>query len=91
MFESKYIKELKSYKLSSHRAWELAVTNDVLKLDWNEATVSPSPLVFERILIAIQNNNLDLSNVNLSKFERNNIIKKVIKIYDDLWSNYKNL
>jgi histidinol-phosphate aminotransferase len=59
MFESKYIKELKSYKLSSHRAWELAVTNDVLKLDWNEATVSPSPLVFERILIAIQNNNLN--------------------------------
>ena len=45
----------------------------------------------ENIDFAIQNNNLDLSNVNLSKFERNNIIKKVIKIYDDLWSNYKNL
>ena len=58
-FESKYISRLIPYKLSSHRAWELAENGDVLKLDWNEATIPPSPRVIERIIEAIQRRKLN--------------------------------
>lgn len=58
-FESKYIANLVPYKLSSHRAWELAQSNDVLKLDWNEATISPSPKVIKKIFLAINDQKLN--------------------------------
>lgn len=45
MFANRYVKVLKPYPLVSHRAWELQGREDVLKLDWNEATVPPSPKV----------------------------------------------
>ena len=38
MHVNKNIKKLKPYKLSTHKAWENIHDNDVLKLDWNEAT-----------------------------------------------------
>ncbi|MEI6696627.1 MAG: histidinol-phosphate transaminase [Bacteroidota bacterium] len=69
MFENKFLKGLTPYKLSSHRAWELSIDTEVLKLDWNEATIPPSPLVFERILDAIKKQRLnwypDVNNVTL--------------------------
>jgi len=39
---------MKPYKVCSHKAWEVDPCS-VLKLDWNEATISPSPKVFEAI------------------------------------------
>ena len=50
-FPNKYLRNLKPYKLASHKIWSVAPENrpEVLKLDWNEATVPPSPLVAERI------------------------------------------
>lgn len=58
-FESKYISNIKPYKLSSHRAWEMSKNCDVLKLDWNEATIPPSPLVLDRLHDAITNQHLN--------------------------------
>ena len=45
MFFNKFVKNLMPYKVSTHKAWEYIDDNDVLKLDWNESTVSPSPEV----------------------------------------------
>ncbi len=49
MFENEYIKHIKPYSLVSHKAWEIEDKSKVLKLDWNEATIPPSPKVFEYI------------------------------------------
>jgi histidinol-phosphate aminotransferase len=47
MFVNSYVKNLIPYKVVTHKAWE--GKNDILKLDWNEATIPPSPKVFEAI------------------------------------------
>lgn len=55
-FPNKYLRNLKPYKLASHKIW--SVTPDkranILKLDWNEATVPPSPKVKERLLYILE-------------------------------------
>lgn len=58
MFANKYVKVLKPYPLVSHKAWELQGKQNVLKLDWNEATTSPSPKVKENIMSFLENGNL---------------------------------
>lgn len=55
MFSTKYVKTLKPYPLVSHKAWELQNNEDVLKLDWNEATIAPSPKVKENIRKFLEN------------------------------------
>ncbi len=51
-FENKHILNLQPYKVASHKIWEVEPSerSNVLKLDWNEATIPPSPLVQKRIL-----------------------------------------
>lgn len=46
-FPNKYLRNLKPYKLASHKIWsvEPKQRNEILKLDWNEATMPPTPLV----------------------------------------------
>ena len=50
-FPNKYLRNIKPYKLASHAIWSVNPDKreEVLKLDWNEATVAPSPLVKQRI------------------------------------------
>ncbi len=50
-FPNKYLRNLKPYKLASHKVWAVtpAKRKEILKLDWNEATIPPTPLVMERI------------------------------------------
>ena len=50
-FPNKYLRNLKPYKLASHKIWSVKPKErrDILKLDWNEATIPPSPKVSERI------------------------------------------
>lgn len=50
-FPNKYLRNLKPYKLASHKIWSVHpnVRNEILKLDWNESTMPPSPKVSERI------------------------------------------
>lgn len=44
-----HIKKISPYKLASHKIWEGLDKDDVLKLDWNEATIKPSPEVRKAI------------------------------------------
>lgn len=50
-FVNKYLRNLKPYELASHKIWTMApgTRGQILKLDWNEATIPPSPRVIERI------------------------------------------
>lgn len=50
-FPNKYLRNLKPYKLASHKIWMVTPEErtGILKLDWNEASVPPSPKVKERI------------------------------------------
>lgn len=49
---NKYLRNFKPYKVASHKVWQ--VNSDerrkILKLDWNESTLQPSPKVKERLL-----------------------------------------
>lgn len=51
-FPNKYLRNLKPYKLASHKIWSVnpEERTGILKLDWNEASIPPSPKVKERIL-----------------------------------------
>lgn len=51
-FPNKYLRNLKPYNLASHKIWSVSPEErtDILKLDWNEASIPPSPKVRERIL-----------------------------------------
>ena len=44
-------KNIKPYKVASHRIWDLTAEEkkEMLKLDWNEATIPPSPMVGEAL------------------------------------------
>jgi histidinol-phosphate aminotransferase len=50
-FINKYLRNLAPYKVASHKIWDVSVADrkDILKLDWNEATIPPSPRVKERL------------------------------------------
>lgn len=51
-FVNKFLRQLKPYSLASHEAWTVSTEErkHLLKLDWNEATVSPSPKVKEHLI-----------------------------------------
>ncbi len=51
-FVNKYLRNFKPYKLASHKIWNIKTSErkNILKLDWNEATIPPSPKVIERII-----------------------------------------
>lgn len=55
-FPNKYLRNLKPYKLASHKIWAVKPEEraDILKLDWNEATIPPSPTVMERVMDVLQ-------------------------------------
>lgn len=50
-FANKYLRNLKPYKLASHKIWSVSPDErkSILKLDWNEATIPPSPKVREAL------------------------------------------
>lgn len=50
MFFNKYIHGLNSYVVSTHKAWEIEDKSQVLKLDWNESTIPPSPFVKKALI-----------------------------------------
>lgn len=47
---NKNIQELKPYVSIPHKIWELPYTSNILKLDWNEATIKPSEKVSQNII-----------------------------------------
>lgn len=56
-----HIKNLHPYKLTSHKAWEYTdeEKENILKLDWNEAAIPPSPLVKKQISELINKGHLN--------------------------------
>ncbi len=56
-----HIKNLQPYKLTSHKAWEYTdeEKENILKLDWNEAAIPPSPLVKKQITELINKGHLN--------------------------------
>jgi histidinol-phosphate aminotransferase len=67
-FANKYIRNLQPYKLASHKIWNVGKEErrTILKLDWNEATIPPSPMVKLRISDII--NNEEIYNLYPSTF-----------------------
>jgi histidinol-phosphate aminotransferase len=51
-FINKYLRNLSPYRVASHKIWEVNAVdrNKILKLDWNEATISPTPLVQKALM-----------------------------------------
>lgn len=51
LYVNKYLQDIKPYKSSSHKIWDVEPNErgNILKLDWNEATIPPSPKVLERL------------------------------------------
>lgn len=56
---NKYLRNLSPYKLASHKVWNVTPEErkTFLKLDWNEATVPPSPLVKQRMKELVDSDN----------------------------------
>lgn len=48
---NKYLRNFIPYKVASHKIWTVDINErqNILKLDWNEATIPPSPNVGDRI------------------------------------------
>ena len=59
---NKYLRNFKPYKVASHKVWQVDPNErkDILKLDWNEATVQPSPKVKERLINLMETDFLNL-------------------------------
>ncbi len=59
---NKYLKDIKPYRVASHKIWAVPQEEraSILKLDWNEATCEPTPLVKKRLLNLLSNDFLNL-------------------------------
>ena len=59
---NKYLRNFRPYEVASHKVWQVDADerNKMLKLDWNEATISPSPKVIERIRHLISSDFMNL-------------------------------
>ena len=77
-FEKKDISTIIPYKLSSHKVWEIK-SNEVLKLDWNESAIQPSPLVRDRIFEYLNDGKL-----NWYPNTQNSKLLELLESYTDL-------
>ena len=59
-FINKYLRNLAPYKVASQEVWEASDVDRklILKLDWNESTIPPSPKVKERLIKLVENENI---------------------------------
>ncbi len=59
-FINKYLRNLAPYKVASHKVWEVSdeKRKSILKLDWNESTIPPSPKVKDRLKKLVENENV---------------------------------
>ena len=54
-YVNKYLRNFKPYKVASHKIWSVPPKErpQILKLDWNESTQDPTPLVKEKIQLLL--------------------------------------
>ena len=80
-----FIERLKPYQVASHKVWE--VNNEerksILKLDWNEATIPPSPKVKEALLEHIQQDNTFSLYPNTHNTELLNLLSEYCAVTTD--------
>jgi histidinol-phosphate aminotransferase len=81
-FINKYLRNLAPYKVASHKVWEVsdAKRKSILKLDWNEATIPPTPKVKERLSKLVENEDVYF----LYPSTNNNEILQRLSIYTKL-------
>ena len=77
-----YLKNIKPYKTSSHKIWEVKPTTrkNILKLDWNEATICPNPNIMKRLKSLLQ----EPCFLNLYPATANNELLDLLSKYTDL-------
>lgn len=66
-FENSNLADLVPYTLSSQKAWQYLDQPELLKLDWNESTHSPSPNVAAKLAEYLQNGKLNYYPITYSK------------------------
>lgn len=78
-FINKYLRNLKPYKLASHKIWAVKPEEraGILKLDWNEATCPPSPKVGESLSSLLDGPSF----FNLYPTTRNDLLLEAISKY----------
>lgn len=76
------MRNLAPYKVASHKVWEVSSEErrSILKLDWNEASIPPSPKVKERLIKAANNEH----NYYLYPSTHNEEILQRLSIYSKL-------
>lgn len=79
---NRFILNLKPYIPIPHKIWELNNQNKILKLDWNESTISPSPKVIKALQDFLQYGNL-----NWYPNTHNNVLYRELSKYCNLNSN----
>lgn len=80
------ILKVKPYKTASHKVWQVDAIEraKILKLDWNEATISPSPKVIKRI----KNLTDDSGFFNLYPATNNDLLMQKLSEYIELPKEY---
>lgn len=58
MKPNNFICNLKPYVPIAHKVWEISKEQEILKLDWNESSIPPSPRVIAALQQAVLNDNL---------------------------------
>lgn len=83
---NKYLRNFKPYNVASHKIWQVKPDErgDILKLDWNEATIEPAPEVKERLRKLIN----DGSFLNLYPATNNTKIIELLSKYTGLEEKY---
>lgn len=81
-FINKYLRNFKPYKVASHKVWQVNQDerNKILKLDWNEATIEPSPLVRQRLMKLLNENEFFHLYPSTYNEELLNLISKYVEL-----------
>lgn len=88
-FVNNYLLSFKPYTLASHKIWEDdSFDSTILKLDWNEATIPPSPVVIKRIMNLVSNNQVFNFYPNTDNKELRNLLSKYIDLPDDYFEYF---
>ena len=84
-YYNKFQWSLKPYRLASHKIWSVtpAERDEYLKLDWNEATIQPSPCVSKRIHKLIETENFYNLYPDMINPELNGLLSKFVGLPED--------
>lgn len=81
---NKYLRNIVPYNVVPHKIWEVEDKNSILKLDWNESTLQPSPKVKEALHNLVEKSDF----FNLYPKTCNQELLKVLSDYTNLEQKY---